>query len=71
MMKRFLFEYEIISTGEKSELSVIAKDEKEAKELIKDRAADFNFVEVEDVKVGKMIKVLDAGDSYFECEGCT
>jgi hypothetical protein len=33
--------------------------------------ADIEFTDEDDVKIGKLIKVIEAKDHYYECEGCT
>ncbi|MFC7063487.1 hypothetical protein [Halobacillus seohaensis] len=70
-MKRFLFEYEVISTGTKSEFSITELNEEQAKDKIVERVADMEFTEEDDIKIGEMIKILNIEDNYYECEGCT
>ncbi|CAM3042782.1 hypothetical protein PASE110613_13710 [Paenibacillus sediminis] len=70
-MTRYLFEYKIVSTGYVSEFSHVAESEEKAKEEIRARIADIEFVEESDVVVGKLIKTLDATNRYYECEGCS
>lgn len=70
-MKRFLFEYEIISSGITREHSIVEKDEAAAKNVAVERIADIEFTEVEDIKLGKLVKTIELKDTYYECEGCT
>lgn len=70
-MKRYLFEYEIISTGMISQFSIVAANEDEAKANIKERVADIEFTDESDIEIKSLIKSIDASDNYYECEGCT
>lgn len=70
-MTRYLFEYEVLSTGTQREFSYVAESEGKARKLVKERIADLEFVDEDDVRIGSLIKTLDATNSYFECEGCT
>jgi hypothetical protein len=70
-MKRFLFEYEIVSSGITREHSIVEKDEAAAKNVAVERIADIEFTEVEDIKLGKLVKTIELKDTYYECEGCT
>lgn len=70
-MKRYLFEYEVVSSGKKSEFSIVASSEEEAVAQILERVADMEFTDEDDIKIGKLIKTLDLKDHYYECEGCT
>ncbi|WP_211747129.1 hypothetical protein [Paenibacillus sp. Marseille-Q4541] len=69
-MNRYLFEYELKSTGFKGEFSWIEESEEKAKEAIRDRIADLEFTEIEDVVVGNLLKTMDATGRFFECENC-
>lgn len=71
MLKRYLFEYEVISTSVRSEFSIVEEDEKTAKQNILDHVADFEFTDESDIKIGKLIKTMDLKDTYYECVGCT
>ncbi len=71
-MTRFLFEFEIRSTGKKGEFSWIAQTEEEAREQVHAKIADFEFVEKADVIVGKLIATKDPkNNQHYECEGCS
>ncbi|MFP7478364.1 hypothetical protein [Terribacillus saccharophilus] len=70
-MQRYLFEYKILPTGETSEFSHVAASEEEARQSIKERVADLEFVEPEEVEIGTLLRTLDASKRYYECEGCT
>ncbi|MDO7905607.1 hypothetical protein Q5741_04175 [Paenibacillus sp. JX-17] len=70
-MIRYLFEYEVKSTGYKGEFSWVAENEEQARTAIRERVADLEFVDLEDVIVGQLLKTLDATQQYYECEGCS
>ncbi|MFM9279642.1 hypothetical protein [Paenibacillus jiagnxiensis] len=70
-MTRYLFEYELKSTGYKGEFSWVAESEEQAKTAVHERIADLEFVDMDDVMVGKLLKTLDATNQYYECEGCS
>ncbi|MGD6942874.1 hypothetical protein ACQCT6_12640 [Cytobacillus gottheilii] len=70
-MQRFLFEYEIISSGISREHSIVAKDEADAKNVAVERIADIEFTDAEDIKLGRLVKAIELKDTYYECEGCT
>ncbi|MDL4842374.1 hypothetical protein [Aquibacillus rhizosphaerae] len=70
-MKRYLFEYEVISSGLISQFSIVSASESEAKAQIKERVADIEFTEESDITIKNLIKTIDATDNYYECEGCT
>jgi hypothetical protein len=70
-MARYLFAYEIKSTGKKGEFSWSANTEEDARKNVQFKVSDFEFVELEDVVVGELIKILDAKSQYYECEGCS
>lgn len=69
-MNRYLFEYELKSTGFKSEFSWVAESEEKARDAILDRIADLEFTEIEDVIVGSLLKIMDASGHFVECESC-
>ncbi|SFS70073.1 hypothetical protein [Paenibacillus sp. 453mf] len=69
-MNRYLFEYELQSTGFRGEFSWVEESEEKAKEAVRERIADLEFTELEDVIVGKLLKTMDASNRYFECENC-
>ncbi|MGP7819784.1 hypothetical protein [Niallia sp. 01092] len=70
-MQRFLFAYTVNSTGLESEFSQVAETEEKARQLVKERVADIEFTDEDDVVIGKLIKTIDATKHYYECEGCT
>lgn len=70
-MKRFLFEYEVISTRMKREFSIVSEDEETAKELLKERVSDLEFTDEADIRILGLIKTLEVDKQFFECEGCT
>ncbi|RKL68450.1 hypothetical protein CR203_05910 [Salipaludibacillus neizhouensis] len=70
-MKRYLFAYEVISTGVKSEFSIAEMNEDKARAKITERVADMEFTEEDDIKIVELLKVLELKDSYYECEGCS
>lgn len=70
-MKRFLFEYTILSTGAKRTFSIAEESEELARQVIQERIADIEFTELEDIQVEGLVKTLDLKDTYYECEGCT
>jgi hypothetical protein len=70
-MQRYLFEYEIKSTEKKGEFSHVEQTEEIARKSVQERIADFEFVDEDDVVVGKLLKTLDATKNYYECEGCS
>ncbi|RAS79971.1 hypothetical protein [Priestia endophytica] len=70
-MNRYLFQYEVLSLKKEGEFSVVAQSEEEAASQILERVADIEFTDEDDVKIGRLIKVIEAKDHYYECEGCT
>jgi capsid portal protein len=71
-MNRYLFEYEIPSTKQAGTFSWTAKTEEEAREKVQAKVADFEFIETNEVIVGKLIEVKETtGNQYYECEGCS
>lgn len=71
-MTRFLFEYEIKSTGRKGEFSWVAATEEEARVQVQAKIADFEFIDREEVVVGKLLATKDpTGNQHYECEGCS
>lgn len=69
-MNRYLFEYELKSTGFKGEFSWVEASEEKAREAIQERIADLEFTEIEDVIVGSLLKTMDATNHFSECENC-
>lgn len=68
---RYTFEYEVVSSGEKSEFSQMATSKEEAAALIIARIADLEFTGEEDIKLGDLITISkQVGDNYVACEGC-
>ncbi|WP_145052288.1 MULTISPECIES: hypothetical protein [Paenibacillus] len=68
---RYTFEYEVVSSGEKSEFSQMATSKEEAAALIIERIADLEFTGEEDIKLGDLIAISkQVGDNYVACEGC-
>ncbi|WP_145410058.1 hypothetical protein [Paenibacillus xylanexedens] len=68
---RYTFEYEVVSSGEKSEFSQMATSKEEAAALIIARIADLEFTGEEDIKLGALIAISkQVGDNYVACEGC-
>ncbi|MFS0724027.1 hypothetical protein [Paenibacillus sp. 1P07SE] len=71
-MARYLFSYEVKSTGRKGEFSWSADSEAEARELVHAKITDFEFTEPEDIVVGDLLEVKETtGNQYYECEGCS
>jgi len=71
-MIRYLFEFELKSTGKKGEFSWIAETEEEARKFVQAKVADFEFVDMNDVVVGKLLATKDPkGNQHYECEGCS
>ncbi|MCR6108609.1 hypothetical protein HXA34_20170 [Salipaludibacillus agaradhaerens] len=70
-MFRFLYEYRVKSTGVISTISIHEKSEVLAKEKIKERIADMEFTEIDDVEIIRLVKKMALKDNYYECEGCT
>ncbi|MBD2848511.1 hypothetical protein IDH44_25305 [Paenibacillus sp. IB182496] len=71
-MARYLFAFEVVSTGSKGEFSWNAATEEEAREQVQAKIADFEFTEVEDIRVGDLLATKETtGDQYYECEGCS
>jgi hypothetical protein len=71
-MTRYLFAFEIKSTGKKGEFSWSADNEAEAREKVQAKIADFEFTELDDVTVGAVLETRSAtGNQYYECEGCS
>ena len=71
-MARYLFAFEIKSSGRKGEFSWTAETEAEAREKVLAKIADFEFTEVDDVQVGDLLDTrTTTGDQYYECEGCS
>ncbi|MCM3175777.1 MULTISPECIES: hypothetical protein [unclassified Paenibacillus] len=68
---RYTFEYEVVSSGEKSEFSQMGTSKEEAAALIIARIADLEFTGEEDIKLGDLIAISkQVGDNYVACEGC-
>ncbi|QHT59678.1 hypothetical protein GXP70_06745 [Paenibacillus lycopersici] len=71
-MTRYLFEYEVPSTGKKATFSWIGKSEEEARAAVHAKVADFEFMELDDIVVGKVLEAKETtGNQYYECEGCS
>ncbi|GGD51058.1 hypothetical protein [Paenibacillus nasutitermitis] len=71
-MARYLFAFEVKSTGKKGEFSWSAETEEEAREKVLLKIADFEFSEVEDILLGDLLEVkATTGNQYYECEGCS
>jgi len=71
-MKRYLFAFEVKSTGKKGEFSWVAQTEEEARTQVHAKIADFEFVTLEDVIVGDVLAVKDPqNNQHYECEGCS
>jgi len=71
-MARYLFAFEVKSSGKKGEFSWSADTEEEARVKVHEKIADFEFTDLEDIEVGEVLEVKDgSGNSYFECEGCS
>jgi hypothetical protein len=68
-MKRYSFEY--VYQNSTSQFSIVANDEEEAKNQIKERVADIEFATPEEITITKLVKSFDDKDNYYECEGCT
>ncbi|SNZ10030.1 hypothetical protein SAMN05421503_1485 [Terribacillus aidingensis] len=69
---RHLFEYKLKGEEETDEQAITTETEEEAKALIKERIADFNFIEESEIEWVKHIGSSNPkGDTYYECEGCT
>ena len=71
MSKRFLLEYLVKPTGKKGQFSYVADTEENARKQIVDRIADLEFVEKDEVELGRLLKIQGATKKYYECEGCT
>ncbi|MER2061451.1 MAG: hypothetical protein ABS894_00820 [Aerococcus urinaeequi] len=68
---RYTFAYTVNSTGERSEMSVMAESKEDAEAIIKDRIADIEFTEVDDIELGELLSISkQVGDNYVACEGC-
>ncbi|OMF05245.1 hypothetical protein BK129_14755 [Paenibacillus amylolyticus] len=68
---RHTYAYEVISTGESSEFSIMADNSEDAEKLILPRIADLEFTEESDIRLGKLLSVSKkVGDNYVACEGC-
>ncbi|GGG08285.1 hypothetical protein [Paenibacillus abyssi] len=71
-MARYLFAYEVKSTGQKGEFSWSADSEEEAREKVHAKITDFEFTEPDDIVVGDLLEKKETtGDQYYECEGCS
>lgn len=71
-MTRYLFEYEVIATGKKSTFSWLGNTEEEARTAVHAKVADFEFMEPDEVAVGKLLDAKETtGTQYYECEGCS
>ncbi|MBW7458220.1 hypothetical protein ACFOLF_28390 [Paenibacillus sepulcri] len=71
-MARYLFAFEVKSSGKKGEFSWSAETEEEARAKVLLKIADFEFSEVEDIQLGDLLEVrTTTGDQYYECEGCS
>lgn len=71
-MKRYHFEYEIPSAKKTGTFSWVANTEDEARKSVQAKVADFEFIETDDVVVGKLVEVKETtGNQYYECEGCS
>ncbi|PGK51849.1 hypothetical protein CN918_29090 [Priestia megaterium] len=70
-MKRYTFEYQIKSTKNIGEFSQVEETEEKAKKLVHARIADFEFVDEDDVVVGKLIKTSNANKEFHVCESCS
>lgn len=71
-MARYLFAYEVKSSGRKGEFSWTADSEEAARELVHAKITDFEFTEPEDIVVGDLLEVKETtGNQYYECEGCS
>lgn len=70
-MTRFLFEYKVLPENTMGEFSSVAATEEEARIMVRERVADLEFVDENEIQVGKLIKTLNLSENrYFECEGC-
>ncbi|MEC0110429.1 hypothetical protein P4H27_26010 [Paenibacillus taichungensis] len=68
---RYTFAYTVKSTGERSEMSVMAGSKEVAAEIISSRIADIEFTEEDDIELGELINISKkVGDNYIACEGC-
>ncbi|WP_274651390.1 hypothetical protein [Paenibacillus humicola] len=71
-MARYLFAFEVKSTGKKGEFSWTAATEEEARAKVLLKIADFEFTETDDIVLGDLLDVKQTtGDQYYECEGCS
>jgi hypothetical protein len=65
------YAYEVISTGEKSEFSIMADNSEDAASMIVPRIADLEFTEPDNIRLGELLSVSKkVGDNYVACEGC-
>jgi hypothetical protein len=71
-MNRYHFEYEIPSTKQTGTFSWVSSTEEEARIKVQAKVADFEFLETDEVIVGKLIEIKGTtGNQYYECEGCS
>lgn len=66
----YIFEYKTLSSGEISQIGVEGNTEEEARSKAAERAADYDFTEVEDIELGKLLSVRILDGSVHRCEGC-
>ena len=68
---RYTFEYIVLTTRERSELSQEAESKDEAEALILPRIADLEFTDESDIEILQLLSVSkQVGDNYIACEGC-
>jgi hypothetical protein len=68
---RYTFEYIVLTTRERSELSQEAESKDEAEVLILPRIADLEFTDESDIEILQLLSVSkQVGDNYIACEGC-
>ncbi|OMF17221.1 hypothetical protein BK131_04450 [Paenibacillus amylolyticus] len=68
---RYTFKYTVKSTGECSEMSVMADSKEDAEAIIPARIADIEFTEEDDIELGELLSISKkVGDNYVACEGC-
>ena len=71
-MARYLFAFEVKSSGRKGEFSWSAETEEEARGKVLAKIADFEFTEQDDILLGDLLEVREtSGSQYYECEGCS
>lgn len=66
----YIFEYKTLSTGESSQIGVEGITEAEARAKAAERAADYDFTDVKDIELGKLLSTRILDGSVHRCEGC-